>query len=131
MSTHLQAVVLLSAARRYIKRGWCRTAPALDAAGQMVSARSPEACAWCLLGALGRAKHDAERSGVQLPLDTYRVAAGLLRDAIEARFPRQGGAPMAISWFNDVVLQSQQEADDFLFALVSSHLDAPRAQAVA
>jgi hypothetical protein len=130
MSTHLQAVVLLSAARRYIKRGWCRTALALDAAGRMVSPRSPEACTWCLLGALERAKHDAERSGVQLPLDTYRVAAGLLRDAIEARFPHQGG-PMALSWFNDVVLQSQQEADDFLFALVSSLLNAPRAQAVA
>lgn len=37
---------------------WCQGWEARDAAGQPVPAESPEACAWCLLGAIARVGGD-------------------------------------------------------------------------
>jgi hypothetical protein len=45
---------VLIAARRLIRKGWCKGAVARAKGGDMVDAGSPRAVRWCLMGALLR-----------------------------------------------------------------------------
>ena len=54
--TERDTVWVLRKARALVKRGWVRDKWAKDAAGRVVHYDSPEACAFCLLGAIFRAE---------------------------------------------------------------------------
>lgn len=48
-------ITLLKQARAIVEKGWARGALAMDAQGRTVGVKSPEACSFCLSGALIRA----------------------------------------------------------------------------
>lgn len=51
------AVAVLREARKLLDRGWCQGALALDDKGSKIYEKSPAACRWCLLGAIGAASN--------------------------------------------------------------------------
>lgn len=52
------AADVLKRAASVLRRGWCRGELARDAAGKTVIPEAPEACAWCMAGAVFRARYE-------------------------------------------------------------------------
>lgn len=49
---------ILERAAVVLHRGWCRGALARNARGKKVMPEAPEACAWCMAGAVFRARYE-------------------------------------------------------------------------
>ena len=85
-------LVLLDAAD-YIERGWCRGEAATTATGEMCMAHSPQAVAWCAIGAVdaaccdrfGRAMRDypEDDPGWDEHHKVYMSALGALTEYLE------------------------------------------------
>lgn len=52
------AADILERAAAMLRRGWCRGVLARDAHGEAVMPEAPEACAWCMAGAVFRARYE-------------------------------------------------------------------------
>lgn len=87
----MTALDLLREGRERVARGWTQGAYARDAAGRSVYAWTPEACAWCALGAM----RGVGRSGAE-----YDEARATLERLTPAR---------SVSSFNDAPTTTQAD----------------------
>jgi hypothetical protein len=53
-----RSLTILSRARALIAKGWCQHGGAVNAQGDYVQEDSPDAVAFCAIGAVSRAQHD-------------------------------------------------------------------------
>ena len=103
------AADLLERAAAVLYRGWCQRELARDARGKKVMPEAPEACAWCMAGAIFRARYELgvqtdsgpllrlARAVVGYPLSEWNDAqtdAAVVIAALEraARLAREGEA---------------------------------------
>jgi hypothetical protein len=110
---------LLLRAEELVALGWTRGTAARDADGQKVRSTSPQATAWCLVGAVDRALYELFNLEVYdllgLDADAYDTTPCLLELLIELRRPlqrvlgRRGLAP-----WNDHVCPGPAAAEQLL-----------------
>ena len=95
---------VLARARELVGRGWTTVAFARDPAGEDVDWNDPDACAWCLYGAISRAASDLETlcTGAH---DSALEYAG--RAAMRKGF-------LSVGDYNDRACGGADEADELL-----------------
>ena len=94
---------VLSLARSYIEKGWCKRALARDRLMAEVAPYSQDAVAWCAVGAIERAI--ADLMGPE-SLDTARDMQHRASDALLMTISRR---PLSIPVWNDQVVRNREE----------------------
>ena len=97
---------LLALATTYVERGWTQKAMARNAKGQEVGCEDPNACEWCLLGALNLALFKVMGTWPQeitLRLDVMDRALVAVKDAANP------DVPWNVAGWNDAKKRTQAE----------------------
>lgn len=107
----LELKIVLRRAARIVKRGWVRDAYALDANGDDVDVKSPDAVGFCAWGAVKRASFD-------LGMSRMRVSTVLRSAAVRKKI--QFGNTRSVVVFNDEVAKDADEVADALLKLAEA-----------
>lgn len=114
---------ILTLAAQYVAAGWCQFSAARDPRGMPVrDSTSPEACAWCIGGALERARYVVRSA---LPLSADRVETWRVFESVEAHLAKRagwaGGGPATnetyLGIWNDRPGRTQADVVDLLRSL--------------
>jgi hypothetical protein len=90
-------------AAKYVEKGWCQQVAAMNLRGATVCSTSPEACRWCVIGAISRAAAECKRPESFQPV-------GVLQDmtvvAVMNQIEREWGS---LTHWNDDKERTQEE----------------------
>lgn len=101
---------LLKSMRGKIATGWTQGCSARNRQGNPVVPSSPEACQWCLLGAVTAMESAHYRTTVEQRTNVWRIINQLLENRNELQMP---------SAFNDNPARTQREVLELLDEAIS------------
>jgi hypothetical protein len=104
----MSAATILDEAIQLVTRDWCQYAQAKNPSGKTVAAWSPDACSWCLTGALHRARDNSDGVGF---VEAYNLVADIIA--------RQEGEDIPIALWND---KRERTKAEVLAVLVTARL---------
>lgn len=108
--TNKEVAKQLEKARFFLQKGWCQGSYAKDSMGNSVPEHAPEACQWCLQGAINATSQAESIGGVYLVKEDARVS--FTRRLARHELERQSGDYVIV--FNDQRAQTSQDVIEIL-----------------
>lgn len=121
MSVNAEATKVLLRAAEILEQGWCKGNLACTKEGLSVETFSEKAEQWCLLGSffaamqqLGYADVANDWTGDVRQVIRKKISATTLKLAESKSIPMSAISTMSLAGINDLILQSQDEAVEFM-----------------